>query len=55
MRLTSASLRPSRYIPVPAFVAYDKERDLYLVGQPGERKKYPSLGLKPKNFRSVGT
>jgi hypothetical protein len=30
-------------------------RIYYFVGHPGERKKYPSLGLKPKNFRSVGT
>lgn len=27
----------------------------YFVGQPGEWKTYPSLCLKPKNFRSVGT
>jgi hypothetical protein len=28
---------------------------LYFVGHPGERNTYPSLCLKPKNFRSVGT
>ena len=30
-------------------------RIYYFVGHPGERKTYPSLCLKPKNFRSVGT
>jgi len=26
----------------------------YFIGHPGEWKTYPSLCLKPKNFRSVG-